>query len=115
MTSPVMSAFSESRKRGDIGLIFPGFVKAQFFVLGERTSPMVIEPLLAKSPTPKRLCITVSETREALARAGTHALLEMSGREILRAFGHRYDVIVTYGGGGDLLTIEQMEWFASNP
>ena len=115
MSTPVQIAFEASRIRRDIGLIFPVFVKARFFVLAERISPERLEPLLGPSPRPKRLCVTIAESEAVLARAGDHPLMRRSGREVLDAFGKRYDVVVVYAAGGDLLTVEQMQWFLENP
>lgn len=111
MSTPVQAAFQASRKHRDIGYIFPVFVRTSFFVLGAPGPADRIEPLLGPSPRPNRLCVTGSESEAALARAGVHPLMRMTGREILKAYGARYDVVVVYDDGGDLLTIEQMQWF----
>ena len=68
------------------------------------------EPLIGKSPNPERPAITVSESKDAFSKVSNAETIETTGRQLLYSLGTRYEIIIVYDDGGDLLTLEQLQW-----
>ncbi|WP_338662067.1 hypothetical protein VQH23_17785 [Pararoseomonas sp. SCSIO 73927] len=103
--TPLKAAFAEARAARDMGTVLPVFLRSPLFVVavaeGER-----LEPFITKSPIPDRMCVTVAESREALASVPAHLVHPIGMDRLLRCIIGTWDIVVTYPDGGDILQAE---------
>jgi hypothetical protein len=64
------------------------------------------------SPAPNRICVTASESSEALAGLPDVVLMKMTGRELLDSLEPFLEFMIVYeNGGGEYLSREHLDWF----
>ena len=110
--SPLKSAFQLARTAGNIELVLPAFRAAHLFVVARTPgAPDDMNDLYA-TPSPKRngrMCITVAEREESLARI-TWPKRRVSGEAILRRLPADIEVLIVQPDGGDFLSREHLAW-----
>ena len=110
--SPLKQAFHLARTAGNIELVLPAFRAANLFVVARTPgAPDDLNDLYA-TPSQKnngRMCITVAEREESLARV-SWPKRRISGEAILRRLPADIEVVIVQPDGGDFLSREHLEW-----
>ncbi len=70
-----------------------------------------LEPVLGRAPQPGRLCVTVSESKDCIARLGEVETIEITGEKLLKKLAVGHEIVVVYEDGGDYMTREQLAWY----
>ena len=110
--SPLKKAFDVARLAGNIELVIPAFRAAQLFVVARTSGAPDDMNDLYLTPSPKkngRMCITVSEREETLARIAWPKR-RVSGETILRRLPAEIEVLIVQPDGGDFLSREHLSW-----
>jgi len=109
--SPLKDAFQRARMAGNIELVIPALRAANLFVVARTPgAPDDMNDLYA-TPSPKRngrMCITVAEREESLARV-SWPKRRISGEAILRRLPADLEVLIVQPDGGDFLSREHLE------
>lgn len=110
--SPLKNAFQVARTAENIELVLPAFRAAQLFVVARTPGePDDMNDLFA-TPSPKRngrMCITVAEREESLAKI-QWPKRRISGDAILRRLPADLEVVIVQPDGGDFLSREHLKW-----
>ncbi len=115
MPTPLQLAFAGSRKEEDIGLVLPVLIECQLYVVGKLIQGEW-QFFSKASPQPERLCITVSESKEALASFNVESnveLKEFSGLDLLKEMPKGQEIVVCYDDGGDYISHDHIDWYCS--
>jgi hypothetical protein len=110
--SPLKNAFGLARMAGNIELVIPAFRAAQLFVVARTAGAPDDMNDLYYTPSPKRngrMCITVAEREESLARVAWPKR-RVSGDAILRRLPADIEVLIVQPDGGDFLSREHLAW-----
>jgi hypothetical protein len=110
--SPLKNAFQLARMSENIELVLPAF-RAALLVVVARTAGVPDDMNdLYLTPSPKRngrMCITVAEREETLARI-PWPKRPISGEAILRRLPADIEVVIVQPDGGDFLSREHLQW-----
>jgi fimbrial chaperone protein len=105
-------AFEVARLAGNIELLLPALRAAQLYVVaGSPGAPDDMNDLFY-TPSPKkdgRMCITVAEREETLARI-RWPKRRISGEAILQRLPAAIEVLIVQPDGGDFLSREHLQW-----
>ena len=110
--SPLKAAFQLARMSGNIEQVLPAFRAAQLFVVARTPGAPDDMNDLYPTPSPKqngRMCITVAEREETLARI-SWPKRRVSGEAILRRLPADIEVLIVQPDGGDFLSREHLKW-----
>jgi fimbrial chaperone protein len=110
--SPLKLAFQQSRSERNINLVLLVLKAATLYVVvGSETQPgRKPEWFFTPSPTKGRLCVTVSESEETLAKIKCPKT-KLTGAELLGLLPPGIEIVILYGDGGDYINREQLEWY----
>lgn len=111
-TSELKKAFASARQSSNIDYILPVFLESTLYVAGKKI-PNQDSPVffMQRSPTPDRLCITVSEDEKTLSKIENIDVIKSDGRALISELGEAYEIVVVYSEGGDYLSREQLSYF----
>ncbi|MBP0493359.1 hypothetical protein [Roseomonas indoligenes] len=105
--TPLKAAFAEARARRDMTEVLPVFVHSRLFVVAVAEGDE-LQLFITKSPRPDRMCVTVAESRQALARVPRHLVHAIDMERLLRGIVGAWDIFVMYPDGGDILHAEYL-------
>ena len=110
------AAFERARAQGNIDLVLAPLLAAKLYVVGKEFPDSPKPQFYAvPSPAPNRICVTASESSDALAGLPEVVLMKMTGRELLDTLEPFLELMILYesggSGGGEYLTREHLEWF----
>ncbi|MGV3570447.1 MAG: hypothetical protein ACO1PB_07595 [Ramlibacter sp.] len=111
-SSPLKNAFELARLSGNIERVLPAFRAADLYVVaGSPGAPEDLNDLFYTASPKKdgRMCITVTEREEWLARVAWPKR-RVSGETILRRLPEVFEVVIVYPDGGDFLSRESLQW-----
>jgi hypothetical protein len=101
VATPIKSAFAEARAHGrDLSGVLP----ILFVVANDNGTGL--ELYITKSPVPDRMCVTISESREAMAQVPAHLVHPVTIDRLLAGIIGAWDIVIAYPDGGDVLQAE---------
>jgi hypothetical protein len=106
-------AFELARAEGNIDVVVDPLLAADLYVVGKEFPDSAKPQFYAvPSPAPNRICVTASESSEALAGLPDVVLMQMTGRELLDSLEPFLELMIVYdNGGGEYLSREHLDWF----
>jgi hypothetical protein len=110
--SPLKTAFQSARAIGNIDLVLPVLRAATLYVVVglERRDGERPDYFLNNSPKEGRLCVTVSESMDALARV-SWPKQRVTGAQLLADLPAAIEILVVYPDGGDYFSREILAWY----
>ena len=101
-------AFEKAKQENDITLILPDLLKSKLYIVVMQDKSGKKSLFTKNSPSPNRLCVTVSEDLDSLERI-FWPKEEISGKNLLSLLPHDLEVIFIYGKSGNYLTREHLK------
>ena len=106
VATPLKIAFAEARADGrDLSGVLPVLVRSPLFVVANDNGAR-LELYITKSPVPDRMCVTISESREAMAQVPAHLVHPVTIDRLLAGIIGAWDIVIVYPDGGDVLQAE---------
>jgi len=103
--TPLKAAFARARETRDMAGVLPVLLRSDLFVVAHAEGE-ALSLFIRGSPQPGRMCVTIAESREALAGVPPHLVHAMTPGRLLAGMIGAWDIVVCYPDGGDLLQAE---------
>lgn len=109
VATPLKIAFAKARATGrDLSEVLPVLVRSPLFVMANEDRGL-LELFITRSPLPDRMCVTIGESREAMAQVPAHLIHLITIERLLVGIIGAWDIMVVYPDGGDVLQAEYVQ------
>lgn len=104
--TPLRHAFELAREANDMSGVLPVFLRTDPIWVAAAQEGDRLDLFITPSPIPDRYCVTIAERREFLDRIPAHLVHATDVATLLARMIGRWDVVILYAGGGDVLHAE---------